>query len=113
MMLSAIAVPSVVMRVASHAGTRPPCSGRSATPERFTTLMLPRHIHAREIPGDRDLCPKRLRRVHHALQDVRGSGTGRGSWQSPCVQELVARVRIVHVRLAVADGVENDRPKRD
>ena len=33
--LSAIAVPSVVMRTASHGGTRPPCSGRSAMPERF------------------------------------------------------------------------------
>src|SRR3954468_24917540 len=36
MMLSAIAVPSVVMRDASHGGTRPPWSGRSAMPERFT-----------------------------------------------------------------------------
>src|ERR671910_667979 len=35
MTLSAIAVPSVVMRDASHGGTRPPCSGRSAVPERF------------------------------------------------------------------------------
>jgi hypothetical protein len=30
-----MAVPSFVMRSASHAGTRPPCSGRSAQPERF------------------------------------------------------------------------------
>ena len=37
--LSEIAVPSVVMRVASHCGTRPPCSGRSATPERFTSTF--------------------------------------------------------------------------
>src|SRR4051812_27385118 len=36
MTVSAIAVPSVAMRVASHGGTRPPCSGRSAMPERFT-----------------------------------------------------------------------------
>src|SRR3954470_5503420 len=36
MTLSAIAVPSVVMRDASHGGTRPPWSGRSAMPERFT-----------------------------------------------------------------------------
>src|SRR2546430_1492946 len=35
MTLSAIAVPSVAMRDASHGGTRPPCSGRSAMPERF------------------------------------------------------------------------------
>src|SRR5215475_2067860 len=40
MTLSAIAVPSVVMRVASHAGTRPPCSGRSAVPERFTRSIV-------------------------------------------------------------------------
>jgi len=38
MTLSEIAVPSVAMRLASQAGTRPPWSGRSATPERF---MLP------------------------------------------------------------------------
>src|SRR4051812_29748107 len=36
MTLSAMAVPSVVMRDASHGGTRPPWSGRSAMPERFT-----------------------------------------------------------------------------
>jgi len=36
-----MAVPSVDIRVASHAGTRPPCSGRSAVPERFiATLSL-------------------------------------------------------------------------
>jgi hypothetical protein len=35
MTLSLIAVPSFTIRVASHAGTRPPCSGRSAMPERF------------------------------------------------------------------------------
>src|SRR3954471_22630945 len=39
MMHSAIAVPSMVIRVASHAGTRPPCSGRSAIPERFTPAL--------------------------------------------------------------------------
>src|SRR5215831_2070405 len=38
-MASAIAVPSLVMRVASHAGTRPPCRGRSATPDRFILLL--------------------------------------------------------------------------
>ena len=37
--LSAIAVPSVSMRVASQAGTRPPCSGRSAKPERFISEL--------------------------------------------------------------------------
>src|SRR2546430_5880579 len=39
MTLSAIAVPSVAMRVASHGGTRPPCNGRSAMPERFTRSL--------------------------------------------------------------------------
>src|SRR5436190_19347247 len=39
MTLSAMAVPSVAMRDASHGGTRPPCSGRSAVPERFTRLL--------------------------------------------------------------------------
>jgi hypothetical protein len=28
-------VPSEVMRAASQVGTRPPCSGKSAVPERF------------------------------------------------------------------------------
>ena len=36
MTVSAMAVPSVTMRSASQAGTRPPCNGKSATPERFT-----------------------------------------------------------------------------
>jgi hypothetical protein len=35
-MCSEIAVPSSVMRLASHGGTWPPWSGRSAVPERFT-----------------------------------------------------------------------------
>src|SRR6267143_6784084 len=30
-----MAAPSFDIRSASHGGTRPPCSGRSATPERF------------------------------------------------------------------------------
>src|SRR5437764_14204038 len=34
-MLSTIAVPSFSIRSASHGGTRPPCRGRSAYPERF------------------------------------------------------------------------------
>src|SRR5687767_9317577 len=40
-MASAMPVPSAVMRVASQAGTRPPCSGRSATPDRFTLQLSP------------------------------------------------------------------------
>src|SRR5262245_11793468 len=32
-----MAVPSCVIRLASHSGTRPPWSGRSAWPERFTS----------------------------------------------------------------------------
>src|SRR6476646_11334112 len=35
MTFSAIAVPSFSIRSASHRGTRPPWSGRSANPERF------------------------------------------------------------------------------
>src|SRR6267142_5329593 len=49
MTLSAIAVPSVAMRVASHAGTRPPWSGRSALPERFTRSLS----HLSEAAGRR------------------------------------------------------------
>ena len=48
-----IAVPSVVMRSASHGGTRPPCSGRSAWPERFITriarLRQRRHQRLQEL----------------------------------------------------------------
>src|SRR3954469_18537326 len=36
---STIAVPSSVMRSASQRGTRPPCNGKSAVPERFTLLF--------------------------------------------------------------------------
>src|SRR5262245_57258550 len=36
MTLSAITVPSASIREASQAGTRPPCNGRSAVPDRFT-----------------------------------------------------------------------------
>src|SRR5687768_17088941 len=35
MTLSAIDPPSVAMRAASQGGTRPPCSGKSAIPDRF------------------------------------------------------------------------------
>src|SRR4051794_904463 len=50
--LSAMAVPSVLMRVASHAGTRPPWSGRSAMPDR---LMVP--FYARAIWTFKDRLP--------------------------------------------------------
>src|SRR5436190_24269259 len=39
MTLSAMAVPTVAMRDASHRRTRPPCNGRSALPERFTRSL--------------------------------------------------------------------------
>ncbi len=44
MMASVMAVPSFSMREASHGGTRPPCNGKSANPERFIchyVLKLP------------------------------------------------------------------------
>jgi hypothetical protein len=34
-----MAVPSFVMRSASQGGTRPPCKGKSADPERFMYLL--------------------------------------------------------------------------
>src|SRR5688572_5013282 len=55
MTLSAIAVPSVAMRDASHGGTRPPWSGRSALPERFTRSFS----HRSEVTRRRR-CPHRL-----------------------------------------------------
>jgi hypothetical protein len=49
-MLSVMAVPSFVIRSASQVGTRPPCSGRSAKPERFIAgrILLRWRIAARE-----------------------------------------------------------------
>src|SRR5262249_22500578 len=37
---STMATPSFDIRSASHFGTRPPCSGRSATPERFISFIV-------------------------------------------------------------------------
>src|SRR5678815_1597825 len=75
MTLSAIAVPSVAMRVASHGGTRPPCSGRSATPERFTgslSLWIARKYRS---PGTAVAPPDRMAQqlaegdsIEHQLQ---------------------------------------------
>src|ERR1041385_2064667 len=42
MIASVIAVPSLVMRCASQSGTRPPCNGRTATPERFMGSIVSR-----------------------------------------------------------------------
>jgi len=42
----------VVIRVASHCGTRPPCNGRSATPERFTLFFY----HEEHDVGDVQRC---------------------------------------------------------
>src|SRR5215472_5396996 len=39
-MLSVMAVPSLVMRSASQGGTKPPCKGKSATPDRFTISIF-------------------------------------------------------------------------
>src|SRR4051812_6708512 len=49
MTASEMAVPSVTMRAASQGGTRPPCSGRSATPERFTPGIV-----TCELPSTRE-----------------------------------------------------------
>src|SRR5260370_23384595 len=43
--VSVIAVPRAAMRSASHCGTRPPCRGRSATPERFMNVILSGFAH--------------------------------------------------------------------
>jgi len=45
-----MAVPSRVMRSASHAGTRPPWSGRSAKPERFILYFIFADVALRPSP---------------------------------------------------------------
>src|SRR4051812_44566289 len=77
MMFSAIAVPSVAMRDASHGGTRPPCSGRSAMPERFTGSCSLSKRGYRETPavGPR-LCW--LLVAFHAKRQTDAFADGRG-----------------------------------
>src|SRR5579864_6430650 len=52
------------MRSASHAGTRPPCRGRSAVPERFTLLFSPilRNLTPGGMRGYNTLSP-----LHHEV----------------------------------------------
>src|SRR6476646_11790501 len=71
MTLSAIAVPSVAMRDASHGGTRPPWSGRSAMPERFIRSFS----HPSEVSG----CRRRPHWLSAAARD-RIRETARGDW---------------------------------
>ncbi len=47
-MLSAIAVPSNVIRSANQAGTSPPCKGKSANPERFTISIFDHRLVGEE-----------------------------------------------------------------
>src|SRR5579862_3159998 len=42
MTASTMAVPILVIRSASHCGTRPPCKGRSAVPDFLIALCIPR-----------------------------------------------------------------------
>ena len=39
-MASVIAEPNLTIRSVSQGGTRPPCNGRSAVPERFISIIL-------------------------------------------------------------------------
>src|SRR6478672_6243176 len=73
------------MRVASHAGTRPPCSGRSATPERFTLLIVTRKGQAwkartregsRSVSGMTPAAPRGTRSTKTNSQ-----GYGRRGWR--------------------------------
>src|SRR5712671_2179460 len=92
MTLSAIAVPSVAMRVASHGGTRPPCSGRSAMPERFTRSLS----HVRRLPVEAAVgggC--RLLARLHAKRETDALAHGRAC--------LGHAMRVVNLRLVVHD----------
>jgi hypothetical protein len=51
-----------------------------------------------------------LRRVGQAFENIAGPGAGRRRRQAARVQKLVARVRIVHVWLPIADIVQDDGP---
>jgi hypothetical protein len=57
-----MAVPSIVIRVASQEGTWPPCSGRSAYPERF-------------IDGDHTLPREKAHGAPDKLRSFRVSGS--------------------------------------
>src|ERR1700722_7180979 len=65
-MASTMAVPSLCMRSASQGGTRPPCRGRSAKPERF---MLQIVMDARVTGG-------RSRRLHRSKDAGAGMDSG-------------------------------------
>src|ERR1700680_4241556 len=71
-MVSTIAVPSFVMRSASHAGTCPPWRGRSASPERFIQLFS-----TPGIDGSGSRCCQRLAlfdNVHRYQLERSGGG---------------------------------------
>src|SRR5690349_12968573 len=51
MMLSEMAAPRRAIRPASHSGTRPPCRGRSAMPERFMKAKLFRVYSLQTVRG--------------------------------------------------------------
>ena len=73
------------------------------------SISLAGYRNRRRFPPDLHRGPEGLRSVGQALEDVAGSGPGRRGGQASRVQELIARVRVVHIRLAVADGVQHDR----
>src|ERR1043165_1798561 len=67
--------PSNVIRSASHAGTRPPCSGRSAMPERFIPLLYaypaPRLLGTGQFSNTRRIVAKPFR-ILSGRVEVRG-----------------------------------------
>lgn len=89
-----MAVPSFVIRSASHGGTRPPCSGRSATPDRF---IVP--VYASDLaPFSATLCSERyslmmrrsVRRQHFTVRRSNPPVDGKPS----LLQRQLCRIKI-------------------
>src|ERR1700687_3755594 len=102
-----ITAPSPAMRVASHGGTRPPCSGRSALPVRRAMVQNPNRASQR----NRDGTKRRFRKSHAVPRFCAGAaGDHRlvrdASWSRwPGGSLLLARdLLALLARLGKADG---------
>ena len=68
-------MPSASIRLASQAGTRPPCSGRSATPERFTLSI----VTGRAAPVESSACQPTRRPSCHRFGQRRDAARRAGA----------------------------------
>ena len=108
-------VPSVTIRVASHGGTRPPCSGRSATPDRFTVLIVPlcrRRIRRRAAGPCDTLCPPIITHAMFRVLRMSARGSPRRSTRSarrpgeitPISERRSAREALSPVMVSTSSG---------